>query len=259
MNPNVIRLMGGFGNQLFQYAFGKAQKENGIEVKYDISKYAKRHHRYYMLDKFQMDLEFSVFLWPKTIVDSSSKPNFDIFYLKMQGYNFFGYWQYLAYFENLLPILRDEIRLKKEYETNKFLKLKEKIENEESIAVHVRRDDYLTSNTISPLPMSYYYEALKEVNGNLYFFSDDIAWCKRIFKKQYFKRELNFVDMDYYHDFELMRSCKHIITANSTFSWWAAILNDNSDKKVITPDYWITRYDHNERNNFPGDWIKLAM
>jgi hypothetical protein len=254
---NVIRLMGGLGNQLFQYAFGRGMQENGIKVKYDISNFGKSKHREFMLGNFDLGLEFSHFVGAQTILDNVSVPTFDINYQKMDGKNFFGYWQYLAYFEKILPALRKELCVKKEAYTEEFLKLKDIIRNSKSVSVHVRRDDYLMSSTIPCLPFSYYYEAITRTKGDLFIFSDDIPWCKRSFVEEYFDRNITFVELPYYLDFELMKLCKHNVISNSTFSWWAAILNDNPDKVVVTPDFWITRHDKGQRNNFPKEWIKL--
>ena len=254
---NVIRLMGGLGNQLFQYSFGRAMKENGIEVKYDISNFGKSKHREFMLGNFTIDVPFSIFVNNKGKLDSGANPSFDAAYLRMNGYNFFGYWQYLAYFEKILPALKKEIWLKKEVHTEEFLKYRDIIQNSESVSVHVRRDDYVTSNSIPTLIFGYYAEAITHIKGNLYVFSDDIEWCKRHFIEDYFERNITFVALPYYLDFELMKLCKHNIISNSTFSWWAAILNDNKDKIVVTPDFWVTRLDRGKRNNFPKEWIKL--
>jgi hypothetical protein len=256
---NVVRLMGGLGNQLFQYAFGRAMAKNGIEVKYDITNFGKSKHREYMLGNFKVQIEFSSFVNSHGKLDSGKNPSFNMDYLKMNGYNFFGYWQYLAYFKNLIPEFRKEMCVKEEAYTDDYLKLKDIILNTESVSVHVRRDDYLTSNSIPDLPFVYYKEALKKVKGSLFIFSDDMNWCRAIFKKEYFGRDVYFGGLPYYLDFELMRLCKHNIIANSTFSWWAAILNDNPDKVVVTPDFWITRLDRHERNNFPNNWIKINV
>jgi hypothetical protein len=251
--------MGGLGNQLFQYAFGRAQKEKGIEVSYDITNFRKNGHRYYMLKEFNVDMKFSPFLPQGTVMDSKSIPTFNINYLNTQNKNFFGYWQYIEYFKDILPVLKDEFSVKDKYYTSEYLKLKEKIVNDNSISVHVRRDDYKTSDTIDCLPLNYYYKALKEVSGNLYIFSDEIEWCRDKFSSKYFDREITFVESEYYLDFELMRFCKHNIIANSTFSWWAALLNDNHEKIVVTPDIWITKHDRGNRNNFSENWIKINV
>jgi hypothetical protein len=256
---NIVRLMGGLGNQLFQYAFGRRMQENGIVVRYDISNFGRSRHREYMLGNFLLELAFSPFVGPKTITDSKHYPTFDFSYLKMDGKNFFGYWQYLAYFQDILPMLQREVQLRPEGKSPEYKKLREKIESDQSSAIHIRRDDYLTSDSIPVLPFSYYVEAIGMINGNLYVFSDDVEWCRRHFVEEYFDRLITFVNLPYYQDFELMRLCKHQIIANSTFSWWAAILNDNPEKIVVTPDFWITRLDRAERNNFPKDWIKLHV
>ena len=256
---NVVRLMGGLGNQLFQYAFGQAMKAKGTEVAYDISNFGKSKHREYMLGNFKLDIKFSTFINNKGCLDTGANPSFNMDYLRMDGKNFFGYWQYIEYIRDIIPILQNEVWVKEEAYTDEFCKYRDIISSKQSIGVHVRRDDYLTSNTIPVLPFSYYYEAITEIKGDLFIFSDDIEWCKRYFKEVYFERELNFIHLPYYQDFELMRMCKHQIIANSTFSYWTALLNTNPDKIVITPDFWITKLDKAKRNNFPQNWVKLNV
>jgi hypothetical protein len=255
---NVVRLMGGLGNQLFQYAFGRQMQENGIVVRYDISNFKKSKHREYMLGNFLLELAFSPFIGSQTIIDNKHHPTFDLSYQKMDGKNFFGYWQYIEYFKDILPMLQKEIWLKEEVHTEEYYFLLEQICLENSIGIHIRRDDYLLSDSIPILPFNYYIRAINMIKGSLYIFSDDIAWCKSHFISDYFDRKVTFVHLPDYLDFELLRMCKHQIIANSTFSWWAAMLNTNPDKVVIAPDFWLTRRDMDKRNNFPANWIKLS-
>lgn len=252
---NVIRLMGGLGNQLFQYALGRAMKENGIKVAFDIYKFVKNKKREYMLGKFTLDVPFSIFVNDRGILDTGANPSFNMSYLRRDGYNYFGYWQYLQYFEKILPILRKEIWVREELYNDKFLELRDIVQNSNSVSIHVRRDDYVTSDSIPCLPFSYYYDAVNYTEGDLYVFSDDIKWCRKYFVEDYFERKITFVDLPYYLDFEIMKLCKQSIISNSTFSWWAAILSGN--KVVVTPNFWITRLDRHNRNNFPKKWIQL--
>jgi len=92
---NTIKLCGGLGNQLFQYAFGKAQMENGINVCFDNSWYSnlKIKNRFYALDKFQIDLK----LGRRQAGGTVHECGFDRNLLQKDGYNFHGYWQYPAY------------------------------------------------------------------------------------------------------------------------------------------------------------------
>ena len=104
---NTIKLCGGLGNQLFQYAFGRVQKENGIEVEYDVSwfngKNAQKPLRTYALDKFTIDVPFiKERIYRKTIIESGFNPSL----LQKDGFNFHGYWQYPDYYSNVLPILK---------------------------------------------------------------------------------------------------------------------------------------------------------
>lgn len=258
---NVIRIYGGIGNQLFQYAFGKAQMKNGIDVKYEITWHTERelrHQRYprpRRLEKFNTSYQVSRLVCNNTIKEHHVGFNMDL--LKLDGYNFDGYWQYLPYFEHLLPELKKEFTLREQCYTPEYLGMRKKIESCHSVSVHVRRGDYLThGGAFRDLIFNYYYDAVRMTEGDLFIFSDDIQWCTEKFKPEFFDREITFVHLEDYLDFELMRLCKDNVTTNSTFSYWAAILNDNPDKKVICPRYWLMERTINDLH-YPKEWIKI--
>ena len=120
----------------------------------------------------------------------------------------------------------------------------------DKVAIHVRRGDYLLFAHQYPnlMETDYYKEAMKEFDKPFIVFSDDIAWCKEqeIFKGCEFSE-----GKDEMQDFNLMASCRGIITANSSYSWWAAYLGDK-DKKVICPrqELWGTPI------TLPTKWIQ---
>ena len=258
---NVIELCGGLGNQLFQYAFGQAQKYNGMDVRYSARWYIKPQEppRPYRLDKFQINMEYSslsLIIGQHTIKEKGC----DLSLLKRKNCNFHGYWQYLDYFEDILPILQNEFYVQEQYYTKEFLKLRKQIISKSAISIHVRRTDYIARKGFGVLPLFYYFEALEMIDGNVYVFSDDIEWCKSVFKTNYFDRRFIFVHLEDYLDFELMRLCTHHILANSTFGWWTAILDDAPGKIVITPPGWLSldgTNDNGRERNFPKHWIRL--
>lgn len=235
---NIIRLMGGLGNQIYQYAFGQLQKKNGIKVSYDLSWFANHSktdtHREFVLDKFPVDMQFSKFLKQNTI----SEKEYSFSLTKKKKCNFVGYWQCLDTYFPILEQLQKEFRVKEEFYTAKYLKLKKLITAQESISVHVRRQDYLTTLGFSVLPFRYYLQTICELEGNLFIFSDDIKWCRKTFKQIYFTGKVTFVDLEDYLAFDLMQLCNHNITANSSFSSLAAFLNTNEDKIVYAPKKW---------------------
>jgi hypothetical protein len=256
---NVIRLCGGLGNQLFQYAFGKAQQVNGIDVQFDLSWYNKGYTpiRLYRLDKFNTELTIGNLIKNQKII---KEKGFNLNLLKIDKCNFLGYWQYLPYLKEVLSILKKEIWIKKEFYTDQFCILKERITINDSIGVHVRRGDYLNKGW-RVIPFNYYLEAISKLKGDLFIFSDDIEWCTEHFKSSYFNREVTFINEEDFIEFELLKLCKHIITANSTFSWWAALLNENANKVIITPkEWWLEKVNQDNMNRFGfllNDWIKI--
>ena len=261
---NVIRLAGGIGNQFFQYAFGRAQMHKGLTVRFTPpwKGWKFPHPREYRLGKFHTVMEFSEFLRQTKITERSHltkfRVEFDLNLLKKDHCNFKGYWQCLPYYKDILPELEKELWVKEEFYTKKYLDLRERITNTESVSVHVRRTDYVGNKAYHEFPFSYYYNAIQQVKGDLFIFSDDMPWCKSVFKRDYFSRKITFVHGLDYLDFELMKLCKHNISANSSFSYWASLLNPNPDKTVIISGKWLAEKEvDNKELHFPKEWIKL--
>ncbi len=176
-----------------------------------------------------------------------------------------GYWQNSNIIEDYKDTIYGDLVLQQPLSENNSNYLNS-INASNSVAIHFRRDDYINKSVSRKVHSScsnnYYYngiEYVKEKITNLkYFvFSDDIIWVKDNLK---FDKNTIFIDNDgptYEHLF-LMSQCKHQIIANSTYSWWAAWLNTNPDKIIITPEFW---YHDKDLNNtiirIPDNWIKI--
>jgi hypothetical protein len=262
---NVIKIYGGLGNQFFQYAFGKMMEKNGISVSYETSFFSKSQDppRPYCLDRFNT----------KDIIESNFIPenikiheNADLYYgsdlslLRKDHCNFFGYWQNIAYYKDIFPELKKEFTLKSDFYTKEYIKLREQIIGSESMAVHIRRTDYITINGHYNLSMEYYNQALEIIkekhNCFLFVFSDDIQWCK-----DHFHGAVIFVDLNEWLSFELMRLCTHKIIANSTYSWWAAKLHAWTTGMIVAPIKWrenIIEQERLDKGEFiPTNWIRI--
>jgi hypothetical protein len=254
---NVIKLMGGLGNQLYQYAFGQVQKANGIEVAYDRSWFDCRQKgspREYHLDKYDIEVPFSPFLNQQEIHEKGYEPTL----LTIDNCNFWGYWQYLSYYQPILKGLQSTLKVKECFYTIEYINLLKQAENRVVTGIHVRRGDYLTTTGFKTLPFSYYFQALQEMNSDLiYIFSDDLPWCKVHFRQVYFKAKLVFIDLSDFLTWDLMRRCQNLIIANSSFSQWAAFVNENIDKKIIYSSEITMDGEQERQNNFPKEWIKL--
>jgi hypothetical protein len=121
-------------------------------------------------------------------------------------------------------------------------------EYKDRVAIHVRRGDYLNHPTKHPVVnLNYIAQAIHKMNarGNTKFlvFSDGMDWCREhinsiVFKDSQFEYSEGRTTIE---DLTFMSHCKHQIIANSTFSWWAAWLNQNPEKIVISPskDNWF--------------------
>ena len=234
---NVIKIMGGLGNQLFQYALAK-HLEQFDSIGFDTTYYYTEEnikglvflHRDYLLPCFVDGLE---------IVNSDLDGRERVYqweYDYTRRYKncwFWGDWQRASYFRDT----KIDLRLKDEYITDEMRQIAAEMNDCNSISVHVRRTDYAVFNWILPTP---YYERafdranIKVNNPRFYIFSDDPEWCKEHLPAG----DKVFIHNDELADFWLMSKCKHNIIANSTYSFWAAYLNDHKDKIVIYPLDW---------------------
>ena len=123
--------------------------------------------------------------------------------------------------------------------------------------MHVRRGDYLQlKNCYQILDYNYYKAAMDEVKADKYLiFSDDIEYCKTIFKGDQYL----FSEGDVYNDLAIMsKGCEHLIMANSSLSWWGAYLNNNFNKKIVAPAKWFgPALRHNTKDLLLDSWIKI--
>lgn len=271
----VVKLIGGLGNQLFQYAVAKAlsiEKKQSLHL--DISEFQFYKIRNYALDSF--NIKTKIYKKPNPIVNRIKSFFESHFHYKEIdfGYNeglvsieakhifLDGYFQSERYFEMYKNIIRDELLITKPLKktTQKMLK---DIAEENSVSIHFRRGDYLDIELHNTDKEEYYKLAIATILSKIdhpvfYVFSDDIEWVKENFKILHKTIFVDFNDeMSCFEDLKLMSSCKHNIIANSSFSWWGAWLNENSDKIVIAPKIWFNDSTTNTSDIIPSDWIKL--
>jgi hypothetical protein len=265
----IVRILGGLGNQMFQYAYAKALEQNGYDVTIDISKFKKyKLHGGYQLDKFNINLEnansLSIILGKIGIKKSTKEKNllFDDNLKSLKGNEYIkGYFQTEKYFNEIRNTLLSEfvINQKISLETDKIAEQIKSSKN--SCSLHIRRGDYIFDKKANSVhgtcDLKYYQNAIKLINdtyqnATFFVFSDDITWTKE---------NLHIENACYadnktipHEDMYLMSLCKNNITANSSFSWWGAWLNKNKNKTVIAPKNWFV----NKENEVACEnWIKL--
>ncbi|MCX4350026.1 MAG: alpha-1,2-fucosyltransferase [Lachnospiraceae bacterium] len=278
----IVEVCGGLGNQMFQYALYTKLKIQGKEVKLDLTSFDQRHaFRKYELDIFKVDYETAckseirkykktglLRRWLKRSSDENIYvENLDIGYQPVifdyRDKYLQGYWQCEKYFEDIRNILLKKYTFPV-IGQGKCRKILEQIQNIESVSLHVRRGDYLNENNWKAYgnicTLDYYQRAVayvrKKVPAAVFFlFTNDIAWVKEnIYEDGMIIVDCNLESQDY-QDMYLMSQCKHNIIANSSFSWWGAWLNQNTDKIVIAPSRWFNN--HETTDTICQDWIHM--
>lgn len=155
---------------------------------------------------------------------------------------FDGFWQNIDYYENIMPELQNDFTFAEitDKENNELMR---QIRECESVAVHIRRGDYV-GETLDILDSDYYGKIIKKIQSEIptcqfYFFSNDAAYVEKEFAWLEAKSIVkNNVGTGSFRDMQLMSLCKHNIIANSTFSIWAALLNTYPDKQVYYPSHY---------------------
>ena len=269
----------GFGNQLFTYACGYAlAKERGEQLTLDTTTLDCGSFRKLELLKTAVQYDkrisygrkedlFSRAIWNKlrrrkaigygTIICKEQNPwIYDpTCFVKNKNIYLYGFWQSYHYFEKWEDDLRKMIV--PNYDMPKKIQEQiQKVQQKESVAVHIRRGDYV--NIGCTLPLNYYEQVLKRIdeempNAKYYVFSDDPEFARDSIGK-YVDDAIFWEDQSEestLNDFFLMSACRHQVIANSTFSWWAAYLNKNSEKRIYAPVWgnWKEEF-------YPETWCK---
>ena len=290
----IVRLIGGLGNQMFQYATARrlAEKHSTI-LKLDVTGFEEyKLHRYslhcfqaweYLATQTEIELikgNRNIFnrLKRKVIskLDTKHPKNswiiekqfhFDAEILEAPNNVLLeGYWQSEKYFFDISDILRREfvIKYQQDFQSKQFADL---IQGTQSVSLHVRRTDYvqntLTNKIHGICDQDYYARCVRYIgdqvsNPHFFIFSDEPQWAK---DNLMFDFPMTVVDCNdasrNYEDLRLMSTCKHNIIANSSFSWWGAWLNSNADKIICAPKQWFADSTRNTKDLIPSNWMKL--
>ena len=273
-----IKFVGGLGNQLFQYATGRNLCiENKIAyLLLNIESYTDESlGRTFGLSNLQIKgtiiksnrvkkifrkhTKFNKIFTALSLHKNISEENFSLHQLKKRtGFltSVNGFWQSAHYFNDIREILL------KEFAPLHLPGLPGWIAENNTVAVHVRRTDYLTEKRYGFLGAEYYRAAMvmlkeKIADPLFVFFSDDIAWCRATFKND---KIIFFADDEWDKDYlqlHLMSKCAHQVIANSSFSWWGAWLNSNPEKIVIRPATPFKEKSLLYQSHYPEEWIAI--
>jgi Glycosyl transferase family 11. len=292
----IVRLTGGLGNQMFQYAAARRIAHvNGSQLKLDLNWFDEKGvwtPRKYELDVFSLPAAIAdpveilllksrrqnpVFrrlpAFLRSIVFHTKQTHiiekqyaFDPQILMVSGNIYLeGYWQSCKYFEDIETIIRADFTFKDEMDDFNCTAASS-IQSCESVAVHIRRGDYVTLPSASSYhghcPLQYYEKSIEyiqqHVRNPLFFvFSDDISWVRDNLAVDAPTHYIDHKGQTAHSDMRLMSLCRHHIIANSSFSWWGAWLAVNPEKIVIAPGQWFSHSDNDTRDLIPEGWKRI--
>lgn len=293
-NSVTFFMNGGLGNQMFQYAFGRTVADRrSCELILNTSEL--RNYSSGVTPRSYSLASFNIRACTDTKVEYNTRLSFllakrfpkisQIFSLRFEPHHsyqesisiddssnmFYGYWQSHHYFT------KNSNRIFKDFTPKKPLStqasgLVELIKLSNSVMIHVRRGDYISSKLASSfhssLPLDYYFSAYNTLcktieNPSFFIFSDDIEWCRENFR--FIDRPISFIPSNLlpadWEDLIVMSYCKHHIIANSSFSWWSAWLADQrygtTERFVFAPLQWFVKDSINPKDRFPNHWRTL--
>lgn len=288
----VMRLCGGLGNQMFQYAMGlRLGLTHGVPLLLDTATFSVDPQRSFQLHHLRISGRevsaaersqvlplaarlhprlhrlFGRFLPrdPRSVAEAGFA--FDPAMLALPPPVYVdGYWQSERYFADQAEAVRGEFALAAPMTPARQL-VRQRIRERVAVSVHVRRGDYVSNpaaaayhGTCSP---HWYAQAMARMatlvgDPAFFVFSDDPIWARANLAVP---ADTEFVEPQAdgrdFEDMHLMASCRHHIIANSSFSWWGAWLNPVPDKQVIAPARWFAGADHDTTDLLPAGWVRL--
>ncbi len=290
MDEVSIRLVGGLGNQMFQYSAARAVAlRSGVSLKLDLSWFGADPDRKYALYPFSIDAETCIANTqpPKSLVARISRRIRRGSVSRMGGAAYYAEKSFL--YDPAIETLQPPVELDGYFQSERYFavyreqiiqdftlregpepaarELLDRICSSEAIGLHIRRGDYVSNAATNAYhgtcAMDYYESGLDAVRQGMsrpqcFVFSDDPRWARENLRTDI---PTTFVDVhgaDRAHeDLRLMRACKSFVIANSSFSWWGAWLGQSDGKVVVAPTRWFKDEKMDTSDLLPDDWFRL--
>ncbi|MBC7282754.1 alpha-1,2-fucosyltransferase [Hoeflea sp.] len=285
----ITHINGGLGNQMFQYAAGRALAlRHGAELLLDTrifdgsTQFGLGLHHFAIAarqglpaemppERRQQRLRYLIWrglkLKPHLLRENGLSYN-AAFESAGDGVYLKGYWQSERYFKPVEAAIRADFQIVTPPSPANAAVLAELAERP-AISLHIRRGDYVkdsrTNATHGTCSLDYYRRAVDLIAARMtekpviYTFSDDPAWVRDNLILPFAMRVMDHNDSDHnYEDLRLMSACRHHVIANSSFSWWGAWLNPSEDKIVVSPDRWFADPKLVNEDIWPESWVRLA-
>lgn len=298
----AVNINAGLANQMFHYAFGRGLMTKGLDICFDQTNFKPRSQWSFefvcLQDAFpnieikQMPAGHFKYVFPRDsnkfiakfqgLMRKLHNVIGDEIYIMEPSFSYTdgmekkakrnciyrGFWQSEKYFKHCKKDIQTNF-LFKAFDEPENINLSNKMANENSVAIHVRKGaDYLKFLELwdGTCPVEYYDCAIAYIkeqieNPVFYVFTDNPQWVKENI------RDIEYTLVDWnpisgkknFRDMQLMSCAKHNIIANSTYSWWGAWLNDNVQKIVIAPERWFKSgtFYGDTPDLVPEEWIRL--
>ncbi|MBB47718.1 MAG: hypothetical protein CMJ33_04075 [Phycisphaerae bacterium] len=265
----IVRLSGGLGNQMFQFAFGSALVGDR-RLSFDLADLDRSHTRSFSLGCFGLNLDFSRFplmagavttvpgmwKWIRAFRHSVPLANGRLIWDAMKGFDprwseftgslyAVGYWQDERYFRSISDQIRNHFTFSRECtsETNDLLSL-----SNGAVGVQVRRGDYtnaMTSRVHPPQGVDFFTQSVKHITERhdvrrVIVSTDDTAWAREHLDLPGFDVVFRSNEAPVWEDMMVLSRCDHVVISNSSFGWWSAWLG-SEDRTVVCPSRWFGR------------------
>jgi hypothetical protein len=285
----VVGLSGGLGNQMFQYAAGRALSLRlSVPLALDLSWFSGRRDRVYALAPFAIAATLvgraddGLIRWEGLVSRVARRLgkkrlgapifrerffSFDPSLLELSAPAYLeGYWQSERYFSEVRDVVVSDFSLASPMGVQS-IKMLDLVSTSDAICVHVRRGDYVTNPVASAVhgscQLDYYQQGVQSIldgmaNPHCFVFSDDSDWVRANLHLPVPSTIVDFNAGNMAHeDLRLMAACKRFVLANSSFSWWGAWLCADPDKRIIAPKRWFQNNAKDTRDLIPEGWMRL--
>lgn len=290
----ICNLIGGLGNQMFQYACGTAvsiRTKQPLRIATDQFQNYTLHNGFELQRVFHVDTPIATDTELKDMLGWQSSTRFRYLFVRpftrwscskrcciephfqywpairdWTGPAYMhGYWQSEQYFSDVADRVRQAFRFRQSWD-DADLAVRLKMGLQPSASLHVRRGDYTSAKNQSmyaQCDIGYYQTAIQLLRKRvpdvkIFAFSDDPDWVISQLVPKFGEMEIvrHNTGMRSANDMRLMSSADHHIIANSSFSWWGAWLNPDPDKIVIAPKSWFVD-GKKDTDLIPSSWIRI--